>query len=85
MLKEPGKVVLLLCKLEALNFFKTSFYEHPVEELSLLYKRVKSPEILPVLKYLPYPKLMFPSNYLLFSFSPALYCSKHKQNACLKL
>ena len=26
----------------------------------LLYKRVKSPEILPVFKYLPYPKSMFP-------------------------
>ena len=35
-------------------------------------------------RYLKKVKVI-PSNYLLFSFFPALYCSKYKHNACLKL
>ena len=96
MLKQRGIVVLLMCKLEALYFQKKNQFTSistwllfkrtlSLMKSKLLCKRVKSPEILPVLKYLLYPKSMFSSNYLPFSFSPALYCSKHKHNACLKL
>ena len=75
-----------MCKLEALNFFKTSLYEHlelSVVESKLLYEGVKSPKLWPVLKNLVYPKSIFP-NYLLF-FSPVLYCRDDKHKACLKL
>ena len=71
-------VVLLMSKLETLNLFKNITLQGsrlglPIKELSvvkskLLYQRVTSPAVLPVLKHLPYPKSMFPSNYLLFSF-----------------
>lgn len=63
MLKKRGILVLLMCKLEARNFFflnvtlRASRLGLSVKELSVvkskpLYKSVKSPKFRPVLKYL---------------------------------
>ena len=51
--------------------WKPALKELSVMKSKLLNKRVKSPEILPVLKYFRYLKSMLPSNYSRFFLSPA--------------